>query len=382
MFTVTVLTEVSSTGAAIERALGLISRGVRDRITVNGEIIRLETAMRTRWKNLEDAMADMEQDMNELGLNQTLRDSVSSVTSLDVRSYGGSGIITPGSSPASSVIMATSPGPIERRRSPAPTTRRPPSSAGTNRSGRSSSIPKKSPYNRLSTAGPISPVPRTNSLPTTSSMARTISSPGPYQLSKPLPSKPIDNRPRWNSSTNTSDSGFGHNFKPLSLTTPSPYRKVPPTQKPLSLSLPTSPATSRIPAPSPLSQAKTSNPNSPLLPGMRRSGGTFMKSPTPPVRAPPPSRPELRRQASMSRLRDQSRRQSQTSVMSSEYVQREPEEGKGSSKKRPASAMASARNRFSMLPRPTTPGSKRNSMPPGGGSDSGGGISGRPRWRH
>ncbi|RPA94920.1 KAR9-domain-containing protein [Choiromyces venosus 120613-1] len=416
-------------GSAIERALGLITKGVRDRITVNGEIIRLDAAMRTRWKTLEDGMADMEQDMNDLGLNvQTLRDSLSSVTSLEVRSYGGSGIITPGSSPASSVVMAASPGGIERKRSPSSATKSPGGVVNTRPSQpRASSIPKKSQYARLSSTGSVAGASVRNSLsPITTGMIRVSSTPGAYQTSptglrsssaSSSSSKPADNRPRWNSSTNTSDSQFGHNFKPLTLTTPSPYRKNPPNTNRITsptLSLPASPGASRIPGPSPLTSA--SLPGSPLLSGSRRSsGGIFLKSPSPAPRLAPAAggrqHPELRRQASMSQLRHQSREQtrhaSQESITSSTishstYVEekgrereerqdlRDKENAKRSGNSRPASAMASARsNRVSMLPRPTTPVSgsgsgKRNSMPPGttlAQQQAAAKADNKPRWR-
>ncbi|KAG0637644.1 hypothetical protein HOY80DRAFT_889281 [Tuber brumale] len=419
-------------GSAIERALGLITKGVRDRITVNGEIIRLDAAMRARWKTLEDGMADMEQDMNDLGLNvQTLRDSFSLVTSLEVRSYGGSGIITPGSSPASSVVMATSPGGIERKRSPPSATRSPGGAVNTRPSHqpRASSIPKKSQYARLSSTGSVVAASVRSALsPTTTGMVRVSSTSGAYQTppttrrsssTSSSGGKPVDNRPRWNSSTNTNDSPFGHNFKPLNLTTPSPYRKNPPNANRITsptLTLPTSPGASRIPGPSPLTSA--SLPGSPLLSGTRRSsGGVSLKSPSPAPRLAPAAgsrqHPELRRQASMSQLRyqsrDQARHSSQESITSSTishstYVEekgrereerqclRDKENAKRSVDSRPASAMASARvNRVSMLPRPTTPVSgsgagKRNSMPPGTTltqqqQQAAAKADGRPRWR-
>lgn len=388
--------------------------------------------MRSRWKNLEDGMADMEQDMNDLGLNsQTLRDSISSVTSLDVRSHGGSGVGTPGSSPASSVVMPNSPVGVERKRSPAPVTRTPTGGSRPSPKNRASSIPKKSPYARLSSTGSVSGVSVRNPLsPTTPTSGMVIPRPTQGRRTLSTSAKSLDNRPRWNASTNTNDSPFGHNFKPLNLTTPSPYRKLPLAGKANgpTISIPTSPGSSgtRIPGPSPLSQGSTSLPGSPHLSGARRSSSGFLKSPSPSPRLAPAAggnrHPELRRQASMSRLRDQSwdhardshfrtqsreqaRRQSQDSATSStishsnyveekgrEREERQDQRDKENAKRdrsRPASAMASVRgHRISMLPRPTTPGGgggggKRNSMPPGNiyGNAGQKAPENRPRWR-
>ncbi|KAI5292025.1 hypothetical protein KEM55_008143 [Ascosphaera atra] len=63
----------------------------------------------------------------------------------------------------------------------------------------------------------VSPTPRSGS-----SMSRSTT-PGLYSHHpSQQPSKP-----RWNSSSNTNDLNVGHNFKPLSLTNPSPYRREP-----------------------------------------------------------------------------------------------------------------------------------------------------------
>lgn len=413
-----ILMSLKQTGSAIDRALGLISKGVRDRITVNGEIIRLETAMRTRWKNLEASMADMEQDLNELQLNsQTLRDSFSTITSLDVRSYNGSGMVTPGSSPASSVIMATSPITSERQRSPAAGSRRPSASKSPQgRNGSVSGIPKKSPHSRLLSTG-------SSLLPTSTSMARTSSAPSNQtQCQEPqsqrklsagsmTSAKKFDGRPRWSTSTNTADSIYSNTFKPLSLATPSPYAKAPPSNTPRRPTITTPRSNSqngtRIPVPSPLSQTNNSNPGSPSYHRLsqsitsisRRATAGLHKSPTPAPRivAPPhgnsnnSNRPELRRQASTSQLRYQSQTSPNTPVSADfnhehndEDEERHEDRQKGS-RSRPASAMASSAMgyirgaRMSMLPRPSTPS---GSGPVGGGDGIGahgsaGQVSGR-----
>lgn len=401
------LMSFEQTGSAIDRALGLISKGVRDRITVNGEIIRLETAMRTRWKNLEASMADMEQDINDLQLNsQTLRDSFSTITSLDVRSYNGSGMVTPGSSPASSVIMATSPITSERQRSPAGGSRRPSASKSPQgRNGSISSIPKKSPHTRLlSTSG-------SSLLPTSTGMSRTSSAPS-YQTppqgqttqrklsaGSMSSAKKFDGRPRWNTSTNTTEG----TFKPLSLNTSGPYTKTSgnnPSRSPGG----TTPRSNsqngtRIPVPSPLGQSTPGSPGyhrltqSIAFMGRRASAGLH-KSPTPAPRIIAPqqtnsNRPELRRQTSTSQLRYQSRRPSQDSTNSptsasfpdehqddDHHRHQEHRENRTERRSfsRPASALASSAigyirgTRMSMLPRPSTPS---GTGPTGGGDGIG-----------
>jgi hypothetical protein len=96
-------------GPAIGRVLAIIDKGVKDRLTVNGEILRLHAEMQTRWESLKLDMGDMDivlEDIYAERKSQQLRDSISSMLSND-RSTNGSGMETPGSSPPSSVIMPT-----------------------------------------------------------------------------------------------------------------------------------------------------------------------------------------------------------------------------------------------------------------------------------
>jgi hypothetical protein len=94
---------------AIERIIGIIDRGIKDRLTVNGEILRLYGEVRARWDRLQEQMRDADMILEELQANRNgphLRDSFSSMISVD-RSTIASGNDTPGSSPPSSVIMPT-----------------------------------------------------------------------------------------------------------------------------------------------------------------------------------------------------------------------------------------------------------------------------------
>ncbi|WYZ34812.1 hypothetical protein EsH8_I_001088 [Colletotrichum jinshuiense] len=96
-------------GPAIERVLAIIDKGVKDRLTVNGEILRLHAEMQSKWDSIKDEMREMDVVVDEVQADtrgQQLRDSISSMLSND-RSTIGSGRETPGSSPPSSVIMST-----------------------------------------------------------------------------------------------------------------------------------------------------------------------------------------------------------------------------------------------------------------------------------
>ncbi|EGE03489.1 hypothetical protein TEQG_02520 [Trichophyton equinum CBS 127.97] len=90
-------------GSAIERVLSIIQKGINDRLTVNGEIIRLLADLTARFDALQASVHAMDALLDELNGRQ-LRDSVSSILTLD--SPAGRSIGTPGSSPASSIIMS------------------------------------------------------------------------------------------------------------------------------------------------------------------------------------------------------------------------------------------------------------------------------------
>ena len=93
-------------GSAVERVLMIVDRGIADRFTINGEILRLQQEMRQRWVSVEIAMREMDERLERIYLkrNHQLRDSVSTMLSVD-KSVSGSTIDTPNSSPASSVVI-------------------------------------------------------------------------------------------------------------------------------------------------------------------------------------------------------------------------------------------------------------------------------------
>ncbi|KAI1100478.1 KAR9-domain-containing protein [Jackrogersella minutella] len=242
-------------GPAIERVLSIIDKGVKDRLTVNGEILRLHTELQSKWAEVRESMAKMTIILEEIQSdkqNQQLRDSISSMLSND-RSTIASGNETPGSSPPSSVVMSSlGLDPI----TPATRNKRRTTTSG------SSHLPQPSAARRSSSS--LAPPPRRGAgsrlstfHPSTSSMTTPPRSGSATPLATRLPrssSNVADNRPRWNASTNTNDSDVGHNFKPLSLTTPSPYARKTPT------SSHSNSGTSKLPLRSPLARATSSSP--------------------------------------------------------------------------------------------------------------------------
>ncbi|KAK3695329.1 cortical protein KAR9-domain-containing protein [Podospora appendiculata] len=289
-------------GPAIERVLSIIDKGVKDRLTVNGEILRLHTEMQAKWQELRERMADLDMAMEEIQADkkgQQLRDSVSSMLSND-RSTIGSGHETPQTSPPSSVIMSglgagnLSNGQSSQHRSPSVESR---PSQTSNR--RRSLLPTSSTY--------VQRKPPTPRFSTLSAPSREGSiTPTGDRISRP--GSTLGNRPRWNTSTNTAGIDTGHNFKPLSLTTPSPYAKTPPSAV-RSVSALTPGSASKLPMlRSPLARAASSSPipedtpsknmNTPRLSSFRErlsSSGSSSQQQTLP-------KPRLAAQASMSSL--------------------------------------------------------------------------------
>ena len=148
-------------GPAIERVLAIIDRGVLDRLTVNGEILRLQSDMKRRWSALQADMRDMDlviEDVNNERSAKQLRDSVSTVVSSE-RSVSSSIADTRSSSPASSVMIASRKSSFQGSRTPTPLvynkTRQPSSGSSrpngntpTSRQASSSSIPRRAPFSR------------------------------------------------------------------------------------------------------------------------------------------------------------------------------------------------------------------------------------------
>ncbi|PSR77212.1 cortical protein KAR9-domain-containing protein, partial [Coniella lustricola] len=218
-------------GPAIDRVLLIIERGVKDRLTVNGEILRLHTEMQAKWQDIKNEMKETDIVLDELHTDKwgtNLRDSISSMLSNEVSSTAGSGLETPYSSPPSSVIMSglganvrtpgsksTTPGTRARRSSSSV-------SGGLSHSGRRATAAtapaiKRKPVPQQSTYSGTSSSPSRGNTATPNSFR--------YAASIPRPASTLAHRPRWNGSTKTHDLDLGHTFKPPSLATPSPYAK-------------------------------------------------------------------------------------------------------------------------------------------------------------
>ena len=227
-------------GPAIEKVLGIIDKGVADRSTVNGEILSLQSDTKARWQSTSSNMRTMDLALDDLTVtrNQQLRDSISSITSMDRsldRSANGSAVDTPGSSPASSVVMGPtngnkgdeSPGMngLSRRTSTVlnnntrlNSARRnftlPPGSSG------STQLPSKTPImsrsftldGRSSSRG-ASPSPYAK---------QSSATPTPACRSQRPCTPQVDNKPRWNSSPKVDYFEFGRKPRPLPYST-SPF---------------------------------------------------------------------------------------------------------------------------------------------------------------
>ncbi|GAO15486.1 hypothetical protein UVI_02052450 [Ustilaginoidea virens] len=237
-------------GPAIERVLSIIERGVRDRLTVNGEILRLHEDMQARWRCLKLQMREMDAMVDDMQVDrksQQLRDSVSSLLSYD-RSTMGSGRDTPGSSPPSSVIMSSlgfdphTPSSRSKARSPSGNHGARPAEAAAAAAAagrRQSSLPAPPASHPARRAG--------SRLSTMASAAAAAGTRAAGAHAARSVSTLSHHRPVWNTSTNTSDLDTGHHFKPLNLTTPSPYSRTAPSTQQRSASAATPCSASRLP---------------------------------------------------------------------------------------------------------------------------------------
>lgn len=229
-------------GPAIEKVLGIIDKGVTGRITVNGEILRLQSDTSARWQSISSDMKDMDLALDDLTINknQQLRDSISSIMSMDRsldRSANGSAVDTPGSSPASSIVMGPTHG-NKREVSPGMNGLSRRSSIVFNNNGRLNSA------RRNFTMPPGSPglsqvprkIPMSRSFTSDSWSGSRGASPSPFAkqaLATPTPGyhnqRPgmpqADNKPRWNSSPKVDYFEFGQKPRPVPYSTSSASRR-------------------------------------------------------------------------------------------------------------------------------------------------------------
>ncbi|CAJ2501127.1 Uu.00g039800.m01.CDS01 [Anthostomella pinea] len=333
-------------GPAIERVLSIIDKGVKDRLTVNGEILRLHAEMQSKWEDLRRQIKDMDITMEEIDKKgEQLRDSISSMLSND-RSTIASGRDTPGSSPPSSVTMSTlGLDPITpsakgkgKERSSVGSSLPQPSSARRSGSGLTASS-RRTIGSRLSTLSGnsnLSTPPRSGSAtPLGSNIPRSASSMS-------------DSRPRWNGSTNTINSDIGHNFKPLTLTTPSPYAKRSPTPVRSGLAITPASRESKLPLRSPLARESSASPIPEDTPSKRGVPGLSFRE-----RIAAAS-PGPHAQQALPKPRQRLASQASTSAIDNRRASLQPPRGLDvSSNIKPRSVSSMAPNRrTSMLPQP------------------------------
>ncbi|KAI0553662.1 KAR9-domain-containing protein [Xylaria curta] len=365
-------------GPAIERVLSIIDKGVKDRLTVNGEILRFHTEIQSRWEDLKRQMKDIDGILEEIQADkrsQQLRDSISSILSND-KSTIGSGNETPGSSPPSSVVMSslglepTTPVPKSKSRS-ASTSGIPQPSSSRRSSSTLAPPSRRPPGSRLSLLSHTSNL----SPPARSGSATPLGS--RFQKST---SNVADNRPRWNISTNTRDSDVGHNFKPLTLTTPSPYTKRSPT--PVRSPLTNTPGSqeSKLPLRSSLSRGMSASPVPGSGPSKPNTHSRLSFRERIAATTPGPHAPQTL-MAPKQRLTTKA----STSTLDNRRASFQPPRAQGGpldTKQRSASSMATSR-RTSLLPLPKTSNTSTGRVSAASSRMSNNGVEdNRPRWRY
>ncbi|KAJ9648745.1 hypothetical protein H2199_000658 [Coniosporium tulheliwenetii] len=234
-------------------------KGAKERLSLNGEILRLQSDMQRRWSDLKNDMAAMDAAIKHVDSpkNQQLRDSISTILTADY-SANSSMVATPGSSPASSVVLMSRKSSeqgyaaLSKSRQSSSSRQLPPTPSGRRYSSMPSAlpnlglsgIPRKTAVSRSSASettpqrpGAQSPTtPRLPPLPTSSTPTPSRGYRTPPASAGSDTSQPA--KPRWNPSTNTNDIALGHASKPLplppTLATPSPHAKTnttPPTAR-------------------------------------------------------------------------------------------------------------------------------------------------------
>ncbi|KAF2274005.1 KAR9-domain-containing protein, partial [Westerdykella ornata] len=186
---------------SMKRVLELIDIEMKNRSTVNGEILRIQQDVRQKVSDLEQETRDMDAILDEFTSSRKLRDSISTVFSARTeQSLTTSALETPNSSPASSVIMSRKSSDYGRT-TPAGLKSRQPSVSSSK-----SSLPSSRRYSSLP-ATTLSPSISRKSLPP----PRVEISPSRAKSSTPTSSlrsstsTSTATRPRWNPSTNMRD---------------------------------------------------------------------------------------------------------------------------------------------------------------------------------
>lgn len=267
---------------AIQRVLTIIQKGLKDRLTVNGEILRLNKELSTRTRELQDQNGQLGAILEPVTArsNSSLRESISSIVSADRSLSSGTFAGTPGSSPASSIDL------------PSNSSQKPPPRYGLNgytkpRAVSTNRGPPISVNNRRISLQPQ--MNRPNTPLSAGMMSRRSASPAPpsvYQQGHyrppvvPLPPRRAEtpsDRPRWSSTVRPSSTTTAN--KRASIT-PSSYYRLGPRSASTSTTLPLR---------SPLSRQATSSPLPPANSNLTqrhshshlRSFADRVKSPTP-----------------------------------------------------------------------------------------------------
>ncbi|RKF65226.1 putative karyogamy protein [Golovinomyces cichoracearum] len=210
-------------GPAIERLLSIINKGIEDRLTINGEIIRLHWVMQHKWQVLVDQMNDLDKTLSNIKLDEKSQKNRESISSINFNDHIGTSSLydTSGSSPASSVVTTSRRGNLDPEISRLPQSRNQSKLQVEER--RFSSLPVSTSHsyrkvmpNRFSSLS--------TSLASYSSpkQKQVLSTPAGNRFSKSYQTNKSDGKPRWNSSTKVLEGSIGHNHKYTSYTTSSP----------------------------------------------------------------------------------------------------------------------------------------------------------------
>lgn len=367
---------------AIERVISIVQKGVNDRLTVNGETLRLLADMQARTDALKASIKVLDMSLEDANLvkGQQLRDSISSIMTMD--SPATTSIAdTPGSSPASSVVLSGN-----AANTPTGTSSRRGSSVGSaarttmSKVRRFSGVPQPTPS--ATTGGKKSAIPKPTLTAPSPAKQPVSAAPTPTPASRrsslrPTPS-PLNNRPRWNMSTNTNDLDVGFHSKPSSA---NPFRKssAPPR---------TSRPSSTVPSSSPYRRDFSASPAPPTTRSVSRFSSRFSRSPgrsespTLPrsILDPPPYSKLRKPSAPPPGMSNTPRNRQSFAGTFSRSVSREPGASRANSPTktdaRPGTALGHSGNRrVSLLPLPK----------PRSGRESSAGIRGkldqRPPWR-
>ncbi|KAF7116464.1 hypothetical protein CNMCM5793_004752 [Aspergillus hiratsukae] len=234
---------------AIERVISIIEKGVKDRLTLNGEIMRLLSDMSSRIDALKASIRVMDSSLDDLNLakSQHLRDSISTIITMD-SPLASSVVDTPGSSPASSVIMTPGNG-FKGSTTPLNSSRRG-SSVGSSATRTTMSKVRRLSGVPQATSALKSAIPKPSFSAASPSKKDTAITPTPAtrKVSRIPPPSPLNNRPRWNASTNINDLEIGHVYW-----SSTPFRK---SSAPARTSRPSS----TLPMPSPSRRDQSASP--------------------------------------------------------------------------------------------------------------------------